>query len=130
MNSLAIVAGLNPIHLMRIETDQERNPMPSTFKKIADALNIPISDIIYFKDLPEIDAAQIVKKVLLLLGMIKIQFAKHIGVICKTIRHWEQNFHQPSEKYQKIINQYFDASNHCLVGMLCSLTNISLTACS
>jgi len=111
MNRLAKMTGLNPIHIMRIETEQGNNPMPSTLKKIAEALNISISDITEFYNLPETNAAQIVKKVRLLLGMPKIQFAKLIGVNVKTIRHWEQNFHQPSAKYLKIIYNYLDDSN-------------------
>jgi transcriptional regulator with XRE-family HTH domain len=89
-----------------IENDKA-TPTIATIRKLAKALNVHISYIGCFENLPENTFGKRITKARLYLGLTKKELAHQIGVDVKTIKNWENDSSEPLEKFRPQIDILF-----------------------
>lgn len=102
IKDLSKLSGVCPSEISAIERG-EKKPTPKIIKKLCDALNINIDNIIK----PQINnIGEKIKIARISMGLSQREFAKLIGSYPSTVSDWELGRHTPTEKWMKVLNKY------------------------
>lgn len=105
VRDLAAVTGLTPATISGLEAGRTTASLPN-LRKLAQALGVPIAYLGCYETLPENTLGQRITKARLYHGLTKEEMARVIGVDPKTLRLWEQDKHQPLQRYSTVLNTY------------------------
>ncbi|MBW2672113.1 MAG: transcriptional regulator [Deltaproteobacteria bacterium] len=105
IRDLSAATGLSVTALSRLEADKFNAALPN-LRTLAKALGVSIAYLGCFEKLPENTLGQRITKARLYHGLTKKEMAQAIGVDPKTLRSWEQDKHQPLNRYFTVLNSY------------------------
>lgn len=105
IRSLASSIGLTETSLISIENSRTAPSLP-TLRLLSEALGVTVAFLGCFGGLPERTLGERITKARMYHGLTKAEMAEQIGVDVKTLRHWENDLHEPLERYKDPI-QFF-----------------------
>jgi transcriptional regulator with XRE-family HTH domain len=102
IKDLSKLSGVCPSEISDIERGNKK-PTPKILKKLCDALNININDIIK----PQANnIGEKIKIARISMGLSQREFAKLLGTYASTVSDWELGRHVPSEKWIEVLSKY------------------------
>jgi transcriptional regulator with XRE-family HTH domain len=107
IRDLAAATGLTATAISNLETDKCKAQI-TTLRKFAKILDVPVSYLGCFEKLPEHTLGQRITKARLFHGLTKKELAIRLGVDPKTLRHWEQDKHEPFQRYLNALELYME----------------------
>jgi len=107
IRDLAAATGLSVVSLGNLETDKCKASLPN-LRTLAKVLGHPIVYLGCFERLPVKTLGQRITKARLYHGLTKEEMAQSIGVDQKTLRHWEQDKHQPLRRHSATLSKYIE----------------------
>lgn len=105
ITELAKAAGISFMAMSYIERNIHAPSLP-TLKKLSALLDLPISYLGCFEDLPERTLGERIRKARVYNGMTIRELAAYFCVDAKSITSWENDRHKPLSIKMKEINQY------------------------
>lgn len=105
IRDLAAATGLSVTAIGSLEADKFNATLPH-LRSLARVLGVPIAYLGCFERLPENTLGQRITKARLYHGLTKEEMARAIGVDQKTLRSWEQDKHQPLQRYSTVLDAY------------------------
>jgi len=105
IRDLAAATGLSVTAIGSLEADKFKATLPH-LRSLARVLGVPIAYLGCFERLPENTLGQRITKARLYHGLTKEEMAWAIGVDQKTLRSWEQDKHQPLQRYSTVLDAY------------------------
>lgn len=81
-----------------------------TLKKLSTVLNLPISYLGCFEELPETTLAQKIYKARLYQGLTKKELAKQLGLDVKTITNWESGKTKPIKNLKPLVEKFISTT--------------------
>ncbi|NPV92072.1 MAG: helix-turn-helix transcriptional regulator [Firmicutes bacterium] len=105
IRDLSADTGLSVTAIGNLEADKFNAVLPN-LRALANALGVPVAYLGCFERLPESTLGQRITKARMYHGFTKDEMARVIGVDPKTLRLWEQDKHQPLQRYSTVLNTY------------------------
>lgn len=106
---LAEIAGLSVSTVGDAERERA-TPSLSVLRKLARALDVSVAYLGCFEELPEETLGQRIRKARLCRGLMKVEFARLLGVDVRTLREWENDKRKPSSKSMAMLGRFLVAS--------------------
>lgn len=90
----------------KLEKEKHMAILP-TLRKLAAVLDVPISYLGCFENLPGNTKAEKITKARFYHGLTKQEFAQKLGTNVKTLRQWERGKCHPNKHFQQKLEPYF-----------------------
>ncbi len=103
---LANAIKISQTNLINIENNKTISSLP-TLRKLGKVLDVKISYLGCFENLPEETLGQRITKARCYMGLTKKELAEKMEVDVKTITNWEKDYFKPNKKLNESLKRFF-----------------------